>query len=399
MRINIAKQGILPKGQPLSIENTTARLHQLATYLRLRFGARVQKVPLDAGFSCPNRDGTLSRGGCVFCNPRGSGSGLGEEGLTLEEQWTVWTGRYARTRNAGLFIAYLQSFSNTYGPLDKLRRVLGVLPTLSGIVGAAVGTRPDCVDNERLDMVAALPLPEVWLELGLQSAHDATLARINRGHDAATSERAVRAAAARGLRVCAHLMAGLPGESAEDFLATVDWVNRLPVHGVKFHGVYVCKHTALARQWREGAYVPTTREEYADLMARALPRLRPEIVIQRLTGDPAGDELLAPDWAGDKRATTARIHALLAERDTWQGRDVAEHAPNGPNKPGAPNAPGAHPAPPALAAPPAWFAVPPHRLPGAAPRLRDTEQARAWEAEYAAACATFPHLRPVADGA
>lgn len=368
------------------MENTTARLHLLATYLRLRFGARVQKVPLDAGFSCPNRDGTLSRGGCVFCNPRGSGSGLGEDGLTLEEQWTVWTGRYARTRNAGLFIAYLQSFSNTYGPIDKLRRVLGVLPTLPGIVGTAVGTRPDCVDNERLDLVAALPLPEVWLELGLQSAHDATLARINRGHDAAASERAVRDATARGLRVCAHLMAGLPGESGDDFLATVDWVNRLPVHGVKFHGLYVCEHTTLARQWREGAYVPMTREAYADLIARALPRLRPEIVIQRLTGDPAGNELLAPDWAGDKRATTARIHELLAQRDTWQGKEIEGNAVDGLG------------ASPALAAPPAWFAVPAHRLPGAAPRLRDTEQARAWEAEYAAACVAFPHLRPVADG-
>ncbi|MGJ3521648.1 TIGR01212 family radical SAM protein [Nitratidesulfovibrio sp. D1] len=362
------------------MENTTARLHLLATYLRLRFGARVQKVPLDAGFSCPNRDGTLSRGGCVFCNPRGSGSGLGEDGLTLEEQWTVWTGRYARTRNAGLFIAYLQSFSNTYGPIDKLRHVLGALPALPGIVGAAVGTRPDCVDDERLDLVAALPLPEVWLELGLQSAHDATLARINRGHGAAASERAVRAAAARGLRVCAHLMAGLPGENARDFLATVDWVNWLPVHGVKFHGLYVCEHTALARQWRAGEYTPLEREEYADLMARALPRLRPEIVVQRLTGDPAGDELLAPDWAGDKRATTARIHELLAERDTWQGKDVAGETPNTPDAPSAP---------------PAWFAVPPHRLPGAAPRLRDTEQARAWEAEYATACAAFAHLRPV----
>lgn len=366
------------------MENTTARLHLLATYLRLRFGARVQKVPLDAGFSCPNRDGTLSRGGCVFCNPRGSGSGLGEDGLTLEEQWTVWTGRYARTRNAGLFIAYLQSFSNTYGPIDKLRRVLGVLPVLPGIVGTAVGTRPDCVDNERLDLIAALPLPEVWLELGLQSAHDATLARINRGHDAAASERAVRDAAARGLRVCAHLMAGLPGESGDDFLATVDWVNRLPVHGVKFHGLYVCEHTALARQWRAGDYTPLEREAYADLIARVLPRLRPEIVIQRLTGDPAGDELLAPDWAGDKRTTTARIHELLAQRDTWQGKEVAGNVMDGLG------------ASPAQAAPPAWFGVPAHRLPGCAPRLHDTEQARTWEAEYAAACAAFPHLRPVA---
>ncbi len=380
------------------MENTTTRLHLLATYLRLRFGARVQKVPLDAGFSCPNRDGTLSRGGCVFCNPRGSGSGLGEDGLTLEEQWTVWTGRYARTRNAGLFIAYLQSFSNTYGPIDKLRRVLGVLPTLPGIVGAAVGTRPDCVGNERLDMVAALPLPEVWLELGLQSAHDATLARINRGHDAATSERAVRDAAARGLRVCAHLIAGLPGESGDDFLATVDWVSRLPVHGVKFHGLYVCEGTALARQWRAGEYTPLEREAYADLIARALPRLRPEIVIQRLTGDPAGDELLAPDWANDKRATTARIHELLTQRDTWQGKDVAKDAPNGSDAPPVapvPPVPPAPPVPPVPPVPPAWFSVPPHRLPGAAPRLCDTAHARAWEAEYAAACAAFPHLRPV----
>lgn len=385
----------------MSIENTmTARLHLLASYLRLRFGARVQKVPLDAGFSCPNRDGTLSRGGCIFCNPRGSGSGFGEDGLTLEEQWTVWTGRYARTRNAGLFIAYLQSFSNTYGPIDKLRRVLGVLPVLPGIVGAAVGTRPDCVDNERLDLVAALPLPEVWLELGLQSAHDATLARINRGHDAATSERAVRDAAARGLRVCAHLIAGLPGESGDDFLASVDWVNRLPVHGVKFHGLYVCEGTALAKQWREGGYAPLEREAYADLIASALPRLRPEIVIQRLTGDPAGDELLAPDWAGDKRATTARIHELLAQRNTWQGKDVAEEGLNeheALTDQIARTGQFGQTAQTGQTGPPAWFGVPAHRMPKAAPRLRGTPQARAWEEDYAKACAAFPHLRPVGD--
>ncbi|GFM37059.1 hypothetical protein DSM19430T_17430 [Desulfovibrio psychrotolerans] len=291
---------------------------------------------------------------------------MGLLGASLEDQWAFWRNRYGRSNEAGIFIAYLQSFSNTYGPVEKLRRTLEALEALPDLAGLSIGTRPDCLDSEKLDCIARfaagnLPCPqhvhaatsgthdqsvperhtgqyrntvppdgqhrilpgrEVWLELGLQSAHDKTLVRINRGHDFAASESAVRMAAERGLRVCAHLIAGLPGETEEDFLLTVDRVNSLPVHGVKFHNLYVAKDTELARHWEQGGYTPLTEEEYLRILVRALPRLRPEIVVQRLTGDAAGDELLAPHWHSGKTAFIASVARGLERLNTWQGKEL-----------------------------------------------------------------------------
>lgn len=295
------------------------RFNALTAYFRLRFGARVQKIPLDAGASCPNRDGVLSRGGCIFCNPQGSGSGLGQVGMPLAAQWAHWQDRYGLSRNARTFIAYLQSFSNTYGPASRLRSILEQLQVLPGIAGVAVGTRPDCVDEEKLDMLAAVPLPELWLELGVQSGDDATLARINRGHTARCSEDAIRMAAERGLRVCAHVMAGLPGEDAQAFLSTVAWLNGLPIHAIKFHALYVCHGTPLAAQFARGAYQPMTEDAYIDMMLQALPRLRSHIVVQRLAGDPAADELVAPAWAVSGQQVSRRITDALEEHALWQG--------------------------------------------------------------------------------
>lgn len=295
------------------------RYNTLSAYFRRRFGVRVQKVPLDAGASCPNRDGTLSRGGCVFCNVAGSGSGLGGAGLSLEEQWAVWRARYARSRNAALYIAYLQSFSNTYGPAARLEEMLLQLRRLEGISGLSVGTRPDCLDATKLDMLASAGFDETWLELGVQTAHDDTLDRINRGHDAACSAAAISDAAARGLRVCAHVIFGLPGEDAGAMLDTVRWLNALPVFGVKFHALYVCSGTALAAQWRAGRYEPMQQAAYVELMVEALTLLRSDIVVHRVVGEPSGDELLAPEWAADKRTTLNLVQQALAGRGLWQG--------------------------------------------------------------------------------
>ena len=173
--------------------------HTLATWFRRRYGSRVQKIPLDARASCPNRDGTLSRAGCTFCNAAGSGSGLGA--LPLAEQWARWQAKYTATDSDRLFMAYLQAYSNTYGPAERLRRLLDEVKRLPGCMGISVGTRADCLDAEKLALLAGCGLPEIWLEIGLQSASDATLARLNRGHDAACVATAVRQAAAAGLQV------------------------------------------------------------------------------------------------------------------------------------------------------------------------------------------------------
>ena len=297
------------------------RYATFATSLRQRFGERVQKIPLDAGASCPNRDGTLGHAGCLFCNSRGSGSGLGRQGLDLAEQWEFWRTKYQRKFKVKFFIAYLQSFSNTHGPLERLRALLAELAQLPGLVGLALGTRPDCLDSDKLNVLAEFPAPERWLELGLQSSNNATLARINRGHDFACFVRAVEAAAKVGLKVCAHVIAGLPGENAGDFLRTVAACNSLPLHGIKFHNLYVCDSSGLAALWRQGLYTPLAREDYIDWLARGLALLRPDIIVQRLAADPAPGELLAPTWAGDKTGVRAAIKARLEESDVWQGRE------------------------------------------------------------------------------
>ncbi|MBG0790151.1 MAG: TIGR01212 family radical SAM protein [Desulfovibrionaceae bacterium] len=313
------------------------RFYGLSAFMRQRFGKRVRKIPLDAGFSCPNRDGTLSAAGCVFCNPEGSGSGMAARGLTLPEQWRFWRDIHVKKHGVAEFTGYLQSYTNTYGPIEKLRAVLGELAGLPGLTSLALGTRPDCLDDARLDLLARqkerLGLDAVFLELGLQTADNATLRHINRGHDAAAFADAARAGAERGLLVVAHVMAGLPGprgrEGGEALAATVDFLNGLPVHGVKFHNVYVCRGTRLAKWFGEGRYKPPTLDEYLAWLSGALARLDPRTVVHRLNGNPARGELLGPDWAGNMRRLHNRVRDHFEAHDVWQGKEHG--AENGPS--------------------------------------------------------------------
>ncbi|KUG28557.1 putative fe-s oxidoreductase [hydrocarbon metagenome] len=297
------------------------RYRTLTTSCLRRLGRRARKIPLDAGFTCPNRDGTQSRGGCVFCNQSGSGTGLLHKGFDLRAQWDRLTAAFSGRPGAPLLWGYLQSFTGTHGPAKKLAAVLSAIAALPGIDGLCLGTRPDCLDAEKLDLLAAFPRPERRLEIGLQSACDATLVRIGRGHDAACFARAVQAAASRGLLVCAHVMAGLPGESPDDFLATVDFVASLPVHSIKLHNTLVVRHSRLAALWQAGGYQPMSRDEYISLAAAAIARLRADMVVERINADPAPGELLAPAWAADKSGLIRDIRQALADADSWQGKD------------------------------------------------------------------------------
>jgi len=308
------------------------RYNTLSRAFRAVYGRRAKKIPLDAGGACPNRDGTISRGGCLFCNAVGSGTGLHHKGFGLRAQWESLTPP-ARGRGEAL-VAYLQSFSNTYGPTARLAALLGELAALPDLAGLCLGTRPDCLEAEKLALLAAFPGPPVRLELGLQSANDATLARINRGHDAACFARAVREAAAHGIGVTAHVMAGLPGETIADFLATIDVLNTLPVTGVKFHNTLVVAGAALESLYRSGSYAPITRPDYIDAVCAAIARLRPDIVIERLNADPAPGELVAPDWAADKRSLRRGIEDRLERDDirqgcAWAGEEKREDASGG----------------------------------------------------------------------
>jgi radical SAM protein (TIGR01212 family) len=295
------------------------RWNRISDHFFRRFGERVRKIPLDAGFSCPNRDGTLSRHGCIFCNPQGSGTGFALAGLDLAGQWAHWQ-KIFHLKGVHRFMAYLQSFSNTYGTCGRFSATLRELAALPEMVGLSVGTRPDCVDAQKLEILAGQPQADIWIEFGVQSSNDATLRRINRGHDRACAERAIRAAAAAGLQVCVHRMAGLPGETREDFLESTRWASNQAIHGLKFHCLYVCRDTALAGMFARGAFTPLAQDAYVSLMADALPLLRPDIIIHRTTGDPFSGEMLAPPWIVRSRDTNNKLMAELARRDAWQGQ-------------------------------------------------------------------------------
>jgi uncharacterized protein len=295
--------------------------HTLSVYWKKKFGSRVWKIPLDSGADCPNRDGTISSKGCIFCNAKGSGTGLSLKSISLKDQYNQFRkklmARYGRIR----FAAYLQSFTNTYCSPDRLLSLLDQLRGLEDLEVLCVGTRPDCLDKEKLSILASFPSGETWLDLGLQSSCDDTLKNINRGHTAADFSTACRMADLKGINVCAHIVAGLPGEEMELFLETIDFLNNEPVRGVKIHNLYVCADTALAQMWKNKIYIPLKLEEYALWTARALARLRPDIIIHRLTGDPAPGELLAPDWAREKNRVLNEIKKIMAEKNLWQGKE------------------------------------------------------------------------------
>lgn len=240
-------------------------------------------------------------------------------GTSLLDQWNIWRDRYAQSGRKQAYIAYLQSFSNTYGPPERLASLMSTIQSLPDVAGISIGTRPDCLDAQKLDILAASHLPETWLELGVQTSHNDTLRLINRRHDAAISAWAIKEAAARGIRVCAHVIFGLPNETPEQMLQTIHWLNDLPILGIKFHNLYVCHHTALATMHSQGAYTPLTRQAYIDILVEALCILRPDIVVHRLTGDPELSELVAPLWAAEKPDLIRDIDLAMRRPNLWQG--------------------------------------------------------------------------------
>jgi radical SAM protein (TIGR01212 family) len=291
-------------------------------YLREIFGERVQKISLDAGLSCPNRDGTISDKGCIYCDPRGSGTGaLINQGLSIHEQ-VVQARKFIQQRyGAKKYIAYFQSFTNTYAPVPQLKKLYDRALNHQGMVGLSIATRPDCVNHDTLKLLNSYQKDYlVWLEVGLQSAHDITLSKINRGHDVACFERSVYMANDYGLNMCAHIILGLPGETCEMMLQTALFLAHLPVKGVKIHMLYIVRDTPLAALYEKGDYECLERDEYVELVVDFLELLPPTVVIQRLTGDPIRSELVAPSWARDKSKNLTSIRKRLEERDTWQGK-------------------------------------------------------------------------------
>lgn len=289
-----------------------------------KHGGRVQKVSVAAGFTCPNRDGSKGVGGCTFCNNAGFTPSYLREHKEITNQ--IETGlnflarRYPETRH---YVAYFQAYSNTYGEFERLKSTYETALAHPKIDGLVIGTRPDCVADEVLDYLAELAKTKiVELELGIESCDDATLLRVNRGHDFAETQDAVRRAAARGLQVGGHLMFGLPGESRDSMLEGAAKLSALPFASLKFHQLQIIKGTMLANEWRrDPASVPLlSAQDYLELLADFLERLSPDIAIQRVGSEVPPAHKLAPEWNMRLSELAPRLEAMLAERETWQGR-------------------------------------------------------------------------------
>ncbi len=298
---------------------TVKRYSTFTEELRRRFGCRVQRVSLDAGFSCPNRDGRIGVGGCSFCNERGAAAvGVPVE-LPLTDQLQQ-SKEYLRHKfKAEKFIGYFQAYTNTYATAGHLRGLYEAVLQDPEVVGLIIGTRPDCLPEPVLALLAELHQKTyLWLELGMQTMHDRTLAAINRGHTHRSFVDAVRRCQAQGLRVCAHLILGLPGETREEMLSSVQELNRLGVDGVKLHHLHVLKGSQLEEEYRRGTLRLLGRAEYVQLVCDALELLDPRIMLHRLMGD-GRSELVAPDWSRRKLEVLNLIDAELAKRNSRQG--------------------------------------------------------------------------------
>ncbi len=296
------------------------RYNVFSAHLKDRFGARVHKISIDAGFACPNRDGTRERPGCLFCDPGGSGAVGIDRGFPVAEQLERGKEIMRRKYKAQQFLAYFQPFSNTAAALPVLRSLYDEALGVDNVVGLAVGTRPDCLPQEVVDLLSGYHRRTyLWLELGLQSVHDRTLAYLRRGHDYAIFADAYRRLRVQGVRVCVHVILGLPGESREDMLATADEMARLEVDGIKIHLLHVLAGTPLGELYNKGEVPVLSQDEYVGLAADFLERLHPRTLVQRLTGDGPRDILLAPQWSLNKWEVLNAIDDELERRGSRQG--------------------------------------------------------------------------------
>ncbi len=298
----------------------TDRVHTFGQWLKRKHGERVHKIALDAGFTCPNRDGSKGTGGCTFCN-NASFSPNDRNTAPLGEQLAAGRRGIARRTRARKYLAYFQAYTNTYADVALLKRQYDQALAMEGMIGLSIGTRPDCVPPAVLDLLADYRQRglEVILELGLQSAFDASLRRVNRGHGLAEYRDTCVAARRRGIPVCTHLIIGLPGETARHNMESLDIVLDIGTDGLKLHPLHVVKHTLLAKQWRQGDYTPLTRAAYVGIAADLIERTPWDIVYHRVTGTAPAELLLAPAWCSQKWPVVNAVAAELALRGSRQG--------------------------------------------------------------------------------
>lgn len=292
----------------------------LSGELKQRFGTKVIKLSLDGGFTCPNRDGTVGVGGCAFCGPDGSGGFSGQAAKSITEQLSDQRMALAKKWPSARYIAYFQAFSGTYGTARQLEALYQEALRFPGVVGLAIATRPDCISPEGYRLLAALNRQTfLWVELGLQTIHDATARAFGRGYDYACFLKTAAELKRLGIPFVVHLINGLPGEGPEEMRVSAMAIGQLRPWGIKLHLLHVIEGTQLAERWRAGNYHPLEKDEYITLVAEQLEQLPPETVIHRLTGDGSKSTLLAPRWSLDKKGVLGAIEGRMRGLGSWQG--------------------------------------------------------------------------------
>ena len=295
--------------------------HSLDYEMKRQFGCKVYRLALDGGCSCPNRDGKIGYGGCIFCSAGGSGDFAADRRLSVTQQILAQEEKIREKRPVDSFIAYFQAYTGTYAPTEHLKSIFTEAMSRPEIKVLSVATRPDCLPPDVLDLLARLAEQKpVWVELGLQTIHEDTARFIRRGYPLEVFEKAVSDLRSIGIDVIVHLILGLPGEDAGRVLQSVRYLNGCDIQGVKLQLLHILSGTDLAEYWRAHPFPVMTQEEYTLLLIDCLEHLRGDIVIHRLTGDGPSDLLLAPDWSRNKRSVLNGIHSAMKTRGAWQGR-------------------------------------------------------------------------------
>lgn len=294
--------------------------NKFSRFLKDYYGSRIQKITINAGFTCPNRDGTLSTGGCIYCDNSAFNVNVRRAPASIKEQ--IQSGIHHGTeRNISKFMAYFQPFSNTYDMVANLKICYDTIYGFDEIVALAIGTRPDCVDKEKISLINSYTKQYmVWIEYGLQSIHDKTLSSINRGHTKADFLQTIAMTHQfPNIYICVHVILGLPGENHADMMAIADCLATLPIHGLKLHPLHIVHNTALAEMYAQGHYTPLTFDQYITAACDFLERIPPHVTIQRITADAPPAILIAPTWVSRKMATLNAIDNEFKRRGTSQG--------------------------------------------------------------------------------
>lgn len=300
------------------------RYYSLDYYLKQAYGEKLYKIALDGGMSCPNRDGTLGTGGCIFCSEGGSGDFAGNRNVSIASQIEEGKALVEKKHTGSSYIAYFQAYTNTYAPVDYLEKIHLEAINEPEVKILSIATRPDCLSPEILDLLDRLnKIKPVWIELGLQTIHKASSDFIRRGYELDVFEKAVYDLDRLGIPVIVHTILFLPNETREMMLETISYLNQIPIDGIKLQLLHVLEHTDLARYYREHPFHLPDLNEYLETLSLLLSKLRPDIVVHRITGDGPKNILIEPKWTGNKRLVLNSIQKYLKDFDIWQGKEYS----------------------------------------------------------------------------